>query len=355
MRRYTAAGNYFDNLVGLLADSRQLRPLAVTYYVTPACNLHCVYCEDFAQAQEPLPAPLPLDEACQVLQTIRTGTDHLTLTGGEPLLYPEIVSLVQHARQLRFHITLQTNGLLLHQFEAALPAVARLVVSLDSTDPATLGRITGVSRAAAETILENVRTLARRQHEWGGQMVVNAVLTPESLSGVRQLLSFCRENNLLLSLSPQSFNNWPRYELLVSDEYQSLLGQLIALKRHGAPLLGSLDYLRTLVTMAPFSCYPLLVPRILPNGDLVYPCRPVERSGSCQGGRPANLLAAASWEEALDQALEAYGPPPRVCNSCFQQCYVEPSLMQARPLALLRELLLYRASRRGGLATYGPG
>ena len=54
-------------------------------------------------------------------------------------------------------------------------------------------------------------------------------------------------------------------------------------------------------------------------------------------------------------ASAAYGQPPRTCHSCFQQCYIEPSLMQARPLLLAWEWLHYPAVRRGNLGTYAPG
>lgn len=348
--------NYLHNLFRLFTGSRWLRPLAVSYCVTPACNLHCTYCEDFAQAQEPLPPPLSHEEACHVLRTIRTGTDWLTLTGGEPLLYPDIVHLVQYARrELGFRLNLQTNGALLSQFEPALPHLERLIVSLDSTDPTVLGALAGVPPDTVAAILANVRTYAGRQDEFGYRMIVNAVLTPETLPGIEALLHFCAENNLFLSLSPQSFNNWPRYELLVADAYQEFLQRLLILKRGGAPLLASAAYLRTLAALAPFSCYPLLVPRVLPNGDLLYPCRPIEKSGTAQGGRPANLLDVSSWAEALTLAWAEYGPPPRVCNSCYQQCYIEPSWMQSHPGTLVWELLRYRASRRGGLATFAPG
>jgi hypothetical protein len=67
------------------------------------------------------------------------------------------------------------------------------------------------------------------------------------------------------------------------------------------------------------------------------------------------LLDVALWAEALQAAADEYGPPPRVCSSCFQQCFAEPSLMQARPFSLLVEWLRYRASRRGWLASYAPG
>jgi hypothetical protein len=107
--------------------------------------------------------------------------------------------------------------------------------------------------------------------------------------------------------------------------------------------------------MVPFTCYPTLMPRIMPNGDLAYPCRPIEKEGGSHGGRLCNLLHMDSWARAIQIARDEYGPPPRICTSCFQQCYAEPSLMQSRPLSLLRELALYAPSRRGMVWTYAPG
>jgi len=59
--------------------------------------------------------------------------------------------------------------------------------------------------------------------------------------------------------------------------------------------------------------------------------------------------------EAIRRAVALYGLPPLTCGSCYQQCYVEPSLMQARPLALLRELVAFVPSRRAGIYDYAPG
>jgi MoaA/NifB/PqqE/SkfB family radical SAM enzyme len=351
-------GNYLMNMAKLFRSNHLLRPLAIAYYATTQCNLNCAYCEDFGQRRndQAIP-PLPLEDALSVLQVIRSGTDHLILTGGDPLLYPEIIPLATRARrELKFrHLTLQTNGLLLPQHESLLLAVDRLVISLDSTDAALWSAIVDVPLEIAETILENVAAYACRQREFGCRMVVNCVLSPDTLPGAGQVLDFCVEHDLLVSFSPQAVNNWPRYELLVSGEYQAFLEELIARKRRGAPILGSTAYLRTLLDLRPFSCYPALVPRVMPDGALIYPCLPIEKAGSSHGGRPCNLLQVRSWAEAVQLAADEYGPPPRVCTSCFQQCFIEPSLMQARPLSLLFERLRYRASRRGGLASYAPG
>jgi MoaA/NifB/PqqE/SkfB family radical SAM enzyme len=354
----TSTRNYWSNLVRLARSDRMLRPLVATYYVTTRCNLDCAYCEDFGtRRNSQADLGLSLDDALRVLRVIRSGVDNLILTGGEPLLHPDIVPLVNRARhELRFRrITLLTNGLLLSRHEALLPALDRLVTSLDSVDPERWSSIVNAPVSAAQTILDNVITYARQQREFGYRMMVNCVLTPETLPDARQVLDFCIEHDLCVSFSPQAVGNWPRYELLVSSEYKAFLAQLIALKRRGAPIVGSMAYLHTLLDFAPYSCYPTLVPRIMPNGDLVYPCRPIEKEGGSHGGRAANLMAVESWDRALAVAAAEYGPPPRVCTSCFQQCFAEPSLMQARPLALLRELLLYPTSRQSGLASYAPG
>jgi hypothetical protein len=92
----------------------------------------------------------------------------------------------------------------------------------------------------------------------------------------------------------------------------------------------------------------------MPNGDLVYPCRPIELSGTTRGGRPCNLLDVKSWDEAIRLALHEYDDPPQTCTSCFQQCFAEPSLLQSRPLSLLRELR-YAPSRYGAVWKHAPG
>jgi len=49
-------------------------------------------------------------------------------------------------------------------------------------------------------------------------------------------------------------------------------------------------------------------------------------------------------------AKQEYGEAPIFCGSCYQQCYAEPSLMQARPFEYLLEKL-------GGadVSAYAPG
>jgi MoaA/NifB/PqqE/SkfB family radical SAM enzyme len=349
---------YWKNLIRLASGDRFLFPRVAIFVLTGQCNFNCAYCEDFGHERNvEAGAPLPLADALRVLQILRQGTDSLILMGGEPLLYPEIQPLVEHARRvLRFrHLTLSTNGWLLPRAEALLPHIDRLVISLDSADPQQWSGIIRMPVEAAQAVLDNIRRYAARQKADRFRLILNAVLSPETLPGAPVLLDFCRQNRILISFSPQMVNNWPRYELSTSAEYKTFIRHLIHVKSRGGPIVGSMAYLKMLIALRPFSCYPTLTPRVLPNGDLAYPCRPIEKSGNTHGGRPCNLLEVASWTDAQAASLARFGEPPQVCNSCFQQCYAEPSLMQAQPLSLLGELLRYPASRRSALDRYAPG
>lgn len=350
--------NYLTNLIRLFFNNRLLQPLVVVYTLTTQCNLNCVYCEDFgARRNAAQPAPLPLDDSRRVLRVIRQATDSLLITGGEPLLYPDLEALLRYARyDLKFRsVTLLTNAVLLGERMDILKPLTRLMISVDAVAPDAVDATIGAAPGTAGKILDNVVAAAARQKADGFRLALNCVATPQTLAGIEALLDFCGAHGAFFSLSPQSLNNWPRYELLVSEEYRALIARLMERKRAGAPILGSMAYLGMLQEFDPYSCYPLLVPRVMSDGGLAYPCRPVEREGTLQGGRAVNLLEVSRWTEAVQRAVALYGDPPCTCGSCYQQCYIESSLMQARPWEWAYEWLRYAPSRQGQLWTYAPG
>jgi MoaA/NifB/PqqE/SkfB family radical SAM enzyme len=353
--------NYLLNLITLLRGKSTLRPLVGVFHLTGRCNLNCAYCEDYG-ARRPDDelaelGTLSLAEAGQVLTILRQATTDLILTGGEPLLYPDIDALVIAAKtRHRFkNLTLLTNGLLLTKHIGILPYLNRLVISLDSLDTARWGQTIGLDSRAAEQIIDTVSEMAEQQNQHKFELVVNCVVTPETLADAESVLDFCHRHKITFSFSPQSFNNWPHYDLLVTDDYRAFVAKVISTKKRGQKILGSLAYLKLVKDFQPFNCYPTLVPRVLPNGDLIYPCRPIERGNTPHGGRPCNLTQVNSWREAIAIAENKFDEPPITCVSCFQQCYAEPSLMQAKPLSLLKEMTTSATSRRLKIHTFAPG
>jgi MoaA/NifB/PqqE/SkfB family radical SAM enzyme len=247
-------------------------------------------------------------------------------------------------------ISLITNGTLLAGYLNLLPLLDRLIISLDSTDLIALASVS-LPNGQAKTVLSAIETAAPLQKKHGFKLILNSVITPETLPHMDALLDFCAAHEILLSFSPQAVNNWPRYELLTSLEYRAFIERALKLKKRGAPILGSVVYLKTLLEQKPYTCYPTLIPRITPDGWLIYPCLPMEKEGGETGGRPVNLLNVSHWDEAWAMAQEHYGEAPTSCTSCFQQCYAEPSLIAARPLAWMWE----RVHTGVDLGTYAPG
>lgn len=115
---------------------REVRTLRLS--VTAACDLRCRYCmsaEGFAQRG----APLSADELVAIATAAaKNGINKVRLTGGEPLLRPDIVDIC--ARIARVEgirtLALTTNATRLAALAAPLAAagVSRVNISLDSLD-----------------------------------------------------------------------------------------------------------------------------------------------------------------------------------------------------------------------------
>ena len=88
------------------------RPVVV-WNITRQCNLYCAHCYVAAGSQ---PAPLELDTqaAFQVVdQLVGYGIPVLLLSGGEPLVRPDILEVARYAATRGLRVSLSTNGTLL--------------------------------------------------------------------------------------------------------------------------------------------------------------------------------------------------------------------------------------------------
>jgi len=152
--------NYMRNLASLAACRQPARPLLFSYYVTHRCSLACRYCSDGQGRpfKEDVVDELPIEPAKKLISLLRADCDTLDLTGGEPMLRPDLEDLLAHARQVGFRTVLNTKGVGLAQ----RPDLARLsdvlVLSVDSLHAERLaeiigGRVAGVPPACVAGIL----------------------------------------------------------------------------------------------------------------------------------------------------------------------------------------------------------
>ena len=106
--------------------------------LTDRCSLRCTYCmpHDFA-AWLPSEDLLTTDELLTVIEVaVQQGIDEVRLTGGEPLLRPDIVEIVERIASLDNapRLTLTTNGIRLPDLaeKLAKAGLNRINVSLDT-------------------------------------------------------------------------------------------------------------------------------------------------------------------------------------------------------------------------------
>ena len=121
-------------------------PDTVRIDLTYRCNLRCKICFEFGEdlsevIKEEKPEKtedLPFDNLIRLLKEISYFKPTLYLSGGEPLIYPNILELLEFIKKKNFYCLINTNGILLKEFAQTLVklSVDRLVISIDGPEEA---------------------------------------------------------------------------------------------------------------------------------------------------------------------------------------------------------------------------
>jgi cyclic pyranopterin phosphate synthase len=148
--------------------ARPLRDLRIS--VMDRCNFRCPYCmprEKYHEKYRFLSSRerLSFDEIVRLAGLfVKLGVRKLRLTGGEPLLRPNLADLVGDLSELPDveDIALTTNGMLLARQSSELKAagLSRITVSLDSLDPEVFARMSG-GFGGVEDVLDGIEHARR--------------------------------------------------------------------------------------------------------------------------------------------------------------------------------------------------
>ena len=87
---------------------------------TGGCNLRCPFCHNADLVRHPTAAESMEDEVLAYLQKRRGLLDGVCVTGGEPLLSPDLIPFLQKLKDLGYAVKLDTNGALPEKLEAVL-------------------------------------------------------------------------------------------------------------------------------------------------------------------------------------------------------------------------------------------
>lgn len=156
----------------------------VCWNIVSRCNQNCKYCHRFINIRE-----LDYKENEKILYNlIRDGITHITWTGGEALLYPELYKLIKISKENGIYNRIITNGKLLEQNYEILNYLDDLTISLDSIKSKTndiLGRgekhFTNIHNILNYIKLENYKKL---------KVNINTVVNKQNLEEIEELGDF---------------------------------------------------------------------------------------------------------------------------------------------------------------------
>jgi MoaA/NifB/PqqE/SkfB family radical SAM enzyme len=168
-------------------------PVEAQLIVTRRCNLSCGYCSEFDDFSPPIPLAV-LKERIDALHRLRVV--NIALLGGEPLLHPDLIELVDYA-QRQAEVSITTNGFLLSDElvdrlnDAGL---GNLQVSIDRLTPDKSGYVQKSLKSVAPK-LRRLRVRARFD------VPVTLVLCPQSRDEFGPMLRELRASDIPVSVN----------------------------------------------------------------------------------------------------------------------------------------------------------
>src|SRR5262245_26022892 len=145
----------------------QFRPILAQIIPIRRCNLSCSYCNEYDKTSE----PVPVEEMLRRIDRLAAlGTLAITFSGGEPLLHPELETLVERIRGANIIATLITNGYLLTAERVKRlnqAGLDYLQISIDNVAP------DDVSMKSLKVLDQKLRLLAERAEF---DVTINSVL-----------------------------------------------------------------------------------------------------------------------------------------------------------------------------------
>lgn len=157
------------------------------------CNLRCRWCDT------PYTSWAPEGEEWTVERLMEwvggfPAYRHVVLTGGEPMLFPEIVPLSQRLRQAGLHITVETAGTVYQAVECDLMSISPKLANSTPDDP-----VWGPRHERCRLPADILQRLTR---EFAHQLKF-VVQTPDDLPEIQSIQALCGTLNERVLLMPE--------------------------------------------------------------------------------------------------------------------------------------------------------
>ncbi len=177
-------------------------PAYVSFTVTNACNLRCRMCGQWSEEGyvrtgrgRSGPALAIGDWKRLASEAAASGVKSILLRGGETFVFPGVLSLIEHLKELGLFVSIDSNGTRLADFAADLVRLGgiHVTVSVDGPEP-----IHDAVRGVRGTFRRLARGLARLNEFDGGRprrvsRSICFTISPWSVSGLGEMPAVARQ------------------------------------------------------------------------------------------------------------------------------------------------------------------
>ena len=248
-------------VLGLVRAKYFSAPFYMHLYVTERCNLQCRMCNIWKRKSKEMTIK-EIEQCAEILKELKVP--NIVVTGGEPLLRPDIVDIVSLLNDYGFSIRLQTNGTLITEEKIKALAEAGLkdiTISLDSLDKNKFDWICQ-SKDLVQKVEKSLDIVAEYKD---GFIVVSTAVSKINIAELPEIVKFVHSKGAYSSLMPvhlQPAENVPGFcfgynkEMLFSKEdlpeIEKSYAEVLRMKKDGYRIINSkkylnasLDYFRT--------------------------------------------------------------------------------------------------------------
>jgi MoaA/NifB/PqqE/SkfB family radical SAM enzyme len=177
-----------------LSDGRSLPPRFVTLKPTLRCNLRCEFCRFVANGDvfgkkdwmEP-------QDWVRVVDEIAPYRPYLCLTGGEPLLYPDLPGLIARIKAHELRCVLTTNGTMLERRAEALMQAPPDAVILSIDGPREVHDRVRKAPGTFERALRGVRRMESLRSGSAPYLILNTAITGHTYESALEMVDVARE------------------------------------------------------------------------------------------------------------------------------------------------------------------
>jgi 7-carboxy-7-deazaguanine synthase len=161
---------------------------------TSGCNLRCSWCDTPYTSWQPEGNELSIE---QILDEVKAhSARHVVVTGGEPMIMPEVVPLTERLRALGLHITIETAGTVFRPVACDLMSLSPKLSN--STPPGPWAMQHDRLRIQPATLRE---LMGRYQHQ-----LKFVIAKPDDLDEVRALLETLQADRQRVILMPEGID-----------------------------------------------------------------------------------------------------------------------------------------------------